>query len=1067
MYLLLFSLLLFTSPLQEDPRFMAESRMQAEFYLQQIEENKEVEEHLWALITLGRSNPEIRSHINHLLEGGKFSSVDLDSLSGNYTDNLQRAALRFNSERLLIALLLEESDPVKRKEYLQNYLARSPLDSEHGINFSIIAEKIINKEVIGENELPVEYIDFVHFQLFFNYYENISREYLSKAVEKWAAVNFSTNSLLSSMETATYLRGQYTLDNYAKIGSVYSPLIDEEFLPNSDLKLKIYRYLDYSMYRLGFYDRSLEITNSYTIPLANYLGNKNLVLSLKINQGSYLYQIGKIKESQKMFLEVQKQAEEMGVSLPQSLFFNNLAITYLKEGDFDQYLNLQFKALEVAKSQNSYSRQLEILTNLYIYYRQNKDLETSLEYLEKGRELASEFGETDDLGLINLNTAIIYRDFEENYKIAEKYFSEAKQQLDAKNNYRIYVMYQFEQAQLFEETQRPEKAQKIYDQIITQSKERDDNKNLLSAYIYKSEILLNELKLSETKKYISLFSNENLEQLNFEDIVKARTIEARYYIQTGQAERAHELLQPVIQRTVEWARNSTDIQAGFWNVEPEFIDAFQVMADLQIQTGRNEEAVETLDQLKTINDAALYQNPMVKSSLLNESELTQYRQLTNQLNALRKQQLLADEQQKQDNIRSRIDQLSAQKSVLDRKISRLVDQSPVSVNEVQSDLSGHEMVLHITELNNRYYIAQISRRDVEFKKVELDSTLRSLFENSVQNLSIGKTDLNQLYRISQILDFQSIPEWINTITVIPDSYLYQLPIDILPVSQPDFSYSYGETEYLIESFNTNYMTSLNDFREPVSKSSFKRDFAGYGVSNFDSYGKGKDLVALPYAQNEVDNIVDELSNLEQKAAYLNESSSEQTFKETAPESRILHLATHSELSDRDPLFSTIYMNADSASSDEELSGRIFAYELFELDLANDLIMLNSCESGSGTYLQGSGIMGISRALRYAGANSLVLNLWSVNDMMASEFAVQFYKNINSGKSKAEALRLAKLHFLKEKNANPHFWGPYMLIGNKEAVVRPFERMNTYVAASFLLYFITLVSIIFFRQRNGE
>lgn len=108
-------------------------------------------------------------------------------------------------------------------------------------------------------------------------------------------------------------------------------------------------------------------------------------------------------------------------------------------------------------------------------------------------------------------------------------------------------------------------------------------------------------------------------------------------------------------------------------------------------------------------------------------------------------------------------------------------------------------------------------------------------------------------------------------------------------------------------------------------------------------------------------------------------------------------------------------------------------------------------------------MGISRALRYAGANSLVLNVWSVNDMMASEFAVEFYTNLNEGASKAEALRAAKLYMLTSNNANPHYWGAYMLIGKNNVVIRPFEKTNIYVASSFMVYFMILVIIMLIKK----
>lgn len=148
--------------------------------------------------------------------------------------------------------------------------------------------------------------------------------------------------------------------------------------------------------------------------------------------------------------------------------------------------------------------------------------------------------------------------------------------------------------------------------------------------------------------------------------------------------------------------------------------------------------------------------------------------------------------------------------------------------------------------------------------------------------------------------------------------------------------------------------------------------------------------------------------------------------------KIVHIATHSEVSEQDPLFSTIYLNDYNSESN---INSLYAYELFDQRLNNELIMLNSCSSGSGNYLQGSGIMGITRALRYAGAKSMALNLWAVNDKVAYEFAAIFYKSLNNGRSKSESMRDAKLSLLQNGNANPHYWGAFMLTGDPSPITK--------------------------------
>jgi hypothetical protein len=80
-------------------------------------------------------------------------------------------------------------------------------------------------------------------------------------------------------------------------------------------------------------------------------------------------------------------------------------------------------------------------------------------------------------------------------------------------------------------------------------------------------------------------------------------------------------------------------------------------------------------------------------------------------------------------------------------------------------------------------------------------------------------------------------------------------------------------------------------------------------------------------------------------------------------------------------------------------------------------------------------MGITRALRYAGAKSMALNLWAVNDKVAYEFASVFYESLDNGSSKSEAMREAKMSLLQNGNANPHYWGAFMLTGDPSPIAK--------------------------------
>src|SRR5699024_10254563 len=108
--------------------------------------------------------------------------------------------------------------------------------------------------------------------------------------------------------------------------------------------------------------------------------------------------------------------------------------------------------------------------------------------------------------------------------------------------------------------------------------------------------------------------------------------------------------------------------------------------------------------------------------------------------------------------------------------------------------------------------------------------------------------------------------------------------------------------YFIEKYTTRYLTSLNDFNSAGKNkpaSDYKWNFTGYGVSDFAGYNN-PNLVPLPFASKEVKNIKEKLTELSGRETFSGNTSQKSTFAETAPQSRILHLATHSEISERDP-----------------------------------------------------------------------------------------------------------------------------------------------------------------------
>jgi CHAT domain-containing protein len=141
---------------------------------------------------------------------------------------------------------------------------------------------------------------------------------------------------------------------------------------------------------------------------------------------------------------------------------------------------------------------------------------------------------------------------------------------------------------------------------------------------------------------------------------------------------------------------------------------------------------------------------------------------------------------------------------------------------------------------------------------------------------------------------------------------------------------------------------------------------------------------------------------------------------------LIHLATHGIVDETSPELSRIYLQSDSEAED----GNLFAGEIYNLQLNANLVSLSACQTGLGKISKGEGVIGLSRALVYAGAKNIIVSFWSVADESTAELMTDFYKYLleNPSASYSSDLRQAKLGMLNSKYASPYYWAPFILIG---------------------------------------
>ena len=133
------------------------------------------------------------------------------------------------------------------------------------------------------------------------------------------------------------------------------------------------------------------------------------------------------------------------------------------------------------------------------------------------------------------------------------------------------------------------------------------------------------------------------------------------------------------------------------------------------------------------------------------------------------------------------------------------------------------------------------------------------------------------------------------------------------------------------------------------------------------------------------------------------------------------------MDDIQPMYSKIVL---SQADNEIEDGLLQTYEIYNMRLNADMVVLSGCNSGLGELKRGEGLMGISRAFLYAGVPSLVVTLWPVEDRSTAVLMDTFYKYLKKGYKKNKALQKAKIDLITSKDImrDPFYWAPFILIG---------------------------------------
>jgi CHAT domain-containing protein len=241
------------------------------------------------------------------------------------------------------------------------------------------------------------------------------------------------------------------------------------------------------------------------------------------------------------------------------------------------------------------------------------------------------------------------------------------------------------------------------------------------------------------------------------------------------------------------------------------------------------------------------------------------------------------------------------------------------------------------------------------------------------------------------------------LTIVPHGPLHYLPFHAL----------HDGEQYLLQRWEIHYLPGSSFVRYAAEAPG-----AGAGLLAVGHSDDGR----LPHAVQEAGSVAE----LFQGHTLLEQQATLEELQRRAPSYRTLHLAAHGDFRPDNPLFSGLTLSG----------GWLTTLDIFTLHLNASLVTLSACQTGRNVVAGGDELLGLMRAFLCAGAASLVVSLWAVEDRSTAIFMTEFYRQLAAGEAKGVALRRAQVNFIHGEGAaqggvygHPYFWAPFFLVGN--------------------------------------
>ncbi|MCB9298722.1 MAG: CHAT domain-containing protein [Lewinellaceae bacterium] len=365
---------------------------------------------------------------------------------------------------------------------------------------------------------------------------------------------------------------------------------------------------------------------------------------------------------------------------------------------------------------------------------------------------------------------------------------------------------------------------------------------------------------------------------------------------------------------------------------------------------------------------------------------------------------------------------------------------------------------------------RIIRLENDFGLVPLARQMRDGIYYAILGGESHYDSLNRQYAEAAHLLYQKLAYPFDTLLdagteliIIPDGALSLVPFEALLKKLPEHPEDFRNHHYLLNDHAVSYAFSATMLKEMKS---IQHDGAAAEGILFVAPAFGGESGAGVSGSSSGSLLRNQAELGALQAAFAvtsltNEAATKEQFIESAKGFPVLHLAAHGQADQKVGDFSYIEFHAGDGGKE---ASKLYAGELYNLQINAELVVLSACETGLGEWRRGEGIVSLARGFTYAGAKSIVSSLWKVEDSSTGQLMARFYRNLRKGHAKSQALRQAKLDALRRSpNVEPFFWAGFVPAGDMSPLNRP-GSSRRYLYTALALLALAALGLLFRRKK---